>query len=58
MVMLNLFIGVVIGSMQEAQAEAQLQISPGRRQRITGELDELTRRLHTLRGRIASESLE
>jgi hypothetical protein len=58
MVMLNLFIGVVIGSMQEAQAEAQLQISPGRRQRIAEELDELTRRLHAVRGRIASENLD
>jgi voltage-gated sodium channel len=56
MVMLNLFIGVVIGSMQEAQTEARLTISPGPRQAIADELEEMSRKMDDLRKRLAAEA--
>lgn len=56
MVMLNLFIGVLIGSMQEAQAEAQLEIRPGPRREISSELEEMSRKLEDVRRRLAEET--
>lgn len=49
MIMLNLFIGVIIGSMQEAQAEAEQRRRRAEGDDLTVELDDLANRLDAVR---------
>ena len=58
MVMLNLFIGVIISSMQEAQAEAQIEITPRPDRDLVRELTDLSKRIDGLRDRMIRQTQE
>jgi voltage-gated sodium channel len=58
MVMLNLFIGVIISSMQEAQADAQIQITPRPDREVVRELADLSQRIDGLRERLIRQNQE
>jgi len=54
MIMLNLFIGVIISSMEQAQKEAERSITPENERAIEEELEHIEDELHTLSDRLAT----